>query len=270
MQYNARFGYVTLIVLSVSLSAYFLLIGPALSDLTHLLQQEEELTTQLNALKQMAAQLKSEKKALNPAKKTLVTMDKLAFFQLISGMANQQKVRISLLQWQAGLDARAEWMECRLVIIGEMDALTDFALNLMMQPNPVFIKNFSYHTTNGSLLQLDMQLTMAMSNAQLFYKTLPKVSRDFKQNPFCVPAYFSEKKQTLGEEMLLQAPLADLRMVGFFERGGEVSALVALPTGVNVLVSQGMVLGKERGNITAIAEDHLVVHVNNQQREIRM
>ena len=259
MHYEYRWWYAGGICLMSSLCFYYGMIAPEQNELTQLAAVAKQSAEQLLVLKEFALQEKADIHSV-----ASLPINKMDFFALLPAIAHQQGVAIQSLKMLTGSEQILNEMQIRMRVEGEFSALLHFAMALMTQQQPIFIRHFSFQTSESQTLLLSLDLLMMKNNVAMFQPHHSPINLSLSHNPFCnTPTVPEQDTATLA-----LTPLSQLTMHGFLQLGQRKQALLALPTGVVVAVEVGSVVGKEKAVVKEIHRDSLVVEMGAARRKI--
>lgn len=149
----------------------------------------------------------------------------------------------------------------------------DFArwLNFLMYFNhhsiPVFLREWQFKVLDNTELIIVMTMDYLPSLTQSAPLPQQRNVIPYQFNPFCHAQTLQEQNQ-LVDQQAQQVSVKVLRFVGFLNANHQRHAFIKLPTNRLLSVALGSVVGKERGLVTTVANDHIVMTLADKQRFI--
>ena len=267
MHYDYRWWYAISMSVLLCVLSYYGLLAPEQEDLARLADVTLQSAVELQTLKEFAQQKNADINSVELAKAFAAPQaNKIDFFARLSQLAHQQNVLIQSINMPVGMSQSSSEMQMQVLVEGELSALLHFALALMEQAQPIFIRDFSFHTTHTEALVLSVELLMMKNNLAMLTPPALPLHLSITRNPFCVPMNHALNMSNQDAATLALTPLTQLRLTGYLEIGMRKQALLSLPTGAVVAVEVGAVIGREKAVVRRIDQEALVAEEREGKR----
>lgn len=247
MSYKYRLFIALLIVTLMVITAYFTDIQPRLTRISLLKEHQHKTQTELIALAKWLPV-----SALEHDEQALTHFNQVDHVANLFALARAQGVMIEALS-QSNLPGVG--MTAHVVMQAGFAQIAAFIFALDQQIYPITITDFSFTNTKQQTLLASLQLILFNQREPLTTHSPAVLLHD----PFCHAATISEAMHVNVATKLQATPLNVLKMIGYIAAQERSYAFILLPDNEAVAVSLGMQVGSEKGVVTAINADHLII-----------
>ncbi|TAK78358.1 MAG: hypothetical protein EPO11_01320, partial [Gammaproteobacteria bacterium] len=136
--------------------------------------------------------------------------------------------------------------------------LSAFIWQLIHQVPSVALQNFSYQSTETDQFIFTMNIVLLKSPVDVQSVKFVQMN-----NPFC--RYETAKNDVVRAQSVV---LEQIKMVGYLQQGERNQALLLLPTGAVIAVDPGAIVGKEKGTVTDIQSEKVIITLPHQKQFI--
>ncbi|VVC76659.1 hypothetical protein AQUSIP_19830 [Aquicella siphonis] len=263
MHYQFRWWYAAGMAFVILCAGYVWDLHPCLGRLRELRAREKQMTEKRTYLREFQPR-RSLHKDLSEIRLTSELNQIHAYLMLVRKHGLQlQKIRMNTLH-QAG---KVERLHTHVSVLGGFRALYSFLAEINGLDFLAVIEDFTSQPGRDGRLMLVLDILSLGTVISHASRLIPPLYAENARDPFC-----SASENNVLETSYLRAgaavPLNQIRMTGYVRRGRWGQAIVAMPGDKVSVIETGVILGKERGIVTEISRDHVILKLTDGRRYI--
>lgn len=257
--YQYRWLYAVALSAAIILTGMYFTVIPAISQIIEFSSIENKLLEQLTVIKRAAEKIPGTSYAMS-INNFQQQHDQM---ELLADLLNLVHLHGLMVQTANFLPARKFYQQevviIKLVIQGDFQQFYAFVSTLVKQNNMNIILDFSYKPSMNNQLLFTMEIGVSNMTRQHSLSNLA-FHNPHLSNPFCSLLNNSE----MAYDRLIDwqnIPLGQLKMLGFFQQGQRIQALLGLPNNTIFAIKPGMIIGKEHALVAAIYPNQLLLRL---------